>query len=392
VIELEEAQARLFALADPVSAEAVSLEAAFGRWAAAPVTAIRTQPAADLSAMDGYAMRFADLPGPWRIIGESAAGGRFVGNIETGQAVRIFTGAVLPAGADTVIVQEDVEAEAETLRLTGDGPAALGAHIRQKGGDFESGEAVIAPGTWIGAAQIALAIMAGQAALMVGRRVRVAIISTGDELVAPGTPTADDQIPSSNAPMLAALLADLPVDIVNSSHVRDNLVALTDHLKALPACDVVVTLGGASVGDHDLVRPALIAAGAEIDFWKIAMRPGKPVMAGRLGDAIALGLPGNPVSAYVTAILLLLPLIRHLSGAEAPLPQTTTATLGESLPANGPRRDHLRARLHNGIATRVGDNDSSMLLALASANALIIRSPNANPSNAGDLVDCIPLP
>jgi molybdopterin molybdotransferase len=389
MITLEEAQQRLFALANTVEAERVPLVEAIGRWAAEPVTALRTQPARDLSAMDGYAIRFGDLPGPLRIIGESAAGGPFGGALRAGEAVRIFTGAVVPEGADTVILQEDVSATDGAMTMTGDGPSKQGAHIRAEGSDFRQDDVLINPGDALLPARIGLAAMGGYADIAVHRKLRVALVSTGDELVPPGAQTSAFQIPSSNAVMLAALLHSLPVVVDDRGIVRDQRDALEAEFNALSHCDIVVTLGGASVGDHDLVRPALETMGASLDFWKVAMRPGKPVMAGRLGHAIVLGLPGNPVSAYVTAILFLLPLVAHMSGSKAPLPKRSQARLGSPLPANGPRIDHVRARLDGGTVTPTGKNDSAMLAALASAQALIVREPGANAAQSGDIVEII---
>jgi molybdopterin molybdotransferase len=214
----------------------------------------------------------------------------------------------------------------------------------------------------------------------------VALVSTGSELVAPGEPCAEDQIPSSNGVMLAAMLRGLPVEIGEFPAVEDDLGALTRLFSDLAGYDLIVTTGGASVGDHDLIVPALKAAGGEIIFWKIAMRPGKPVIAGRLGDAVALGLPGNPVSAFVTAMLYLRPLIAHLGGAADPLPQRLSAPVGVDLASNGPRTDHMRAKLVDGILMPVGVNDSAMLAALSEANALIIRPIDAGHTPAGSPV------
>ncbi len=391
MITLEEAQARLLALAEPVTVEKVPLRDGAGRWAVEPVIAKRTQPAHDMSAMDGYAIRFADMPGPWTMIGESAAGNAFQGAVGPSEAVRIFTGALLPAGADTVIIQEDVRAEGRNMRMTGEGPARFGAHVRAQGGDFQHGDLLFEAGARLTAGRIGLAAMSGHGTIAVRRRVRVAIISTGDELVPPGSNPSPHQIPSSNAVMLAALLSDLPVEVDDRGIVRDSLDALKSEFNGLSQYDIIVTLGGASVGDHDLVRPALQSAGAVLDFWKVAMRPGKPVIAGRMGDAVVLGLPGNPVSAFVTALLLLKPLIAHMAGANAPLPPISSARLGEPLPGNGPRTDHLRAKVTNGVVTPIGQNDSAMLAALASANALIIRAPNASAAETGDLMEIILL-
>ncbi len=373
MILLEEAQARIFALKAPVEIEHLPLAKAVGRWAAEDVLALRTQPMRDLSAMDGYAVRFADSAGPWTIIGESLAGRRFSGSVGPNEGVRIFTGAIIPDGADTVIMQEDVVRDGDALGLTANPPQKSGKHIRTAGGDFVAGSVVVPLGAPLHARHIALVAMAGHASVSARRRIKVAILSTGDELVPLGEPCADDQIPSSNDIMLAAMLDGMPVDLKILPAVADDLQLLTDQLAALRDYDIIVTTGGASVGDHDLIIPALKAAGGEIDFWKIAMRPGKPVIAGRLNDAVVLGLPGNPVSAFVTAFLLLLPLIRHLSGASDPRPKRLTAKLGVALPANGPRLDHQRAALIDGLLMPAGINDSAMLAALSTSNALIIR-------------------
>ncbi len=391
MITIEEAQARIFALKDPAEPETVPLGRAEGRWAAGDVLALRTQPTCDLSAMDGYAVRFADGSGPWRVIGESAAGRRFAGSVCAGEAVRIFTGAALPDGADTVIIQENVARDGDFLRLTSDAPAREGQHIRQAGGDFVAGQVVIPKGAELHARHIALAAMAGHGTLPVRRKLKIALVSTGDELVPPGEPCAIDQIPSSNGVMLAAMLRPMPVEIFELPIIADDLQALTGLFRDLARHDIIVTTGGASVGDHDLVAPAFQAAGGNIDFWKIAMRPGKPVMAGTIGNAVLLGLPGNPVSAYVTALLFLLPLIRHMSGAACPLPPRLTARCGVDLPANGPRTDHLRAKLVDDHLVPVGINDSAMLAALSEANALIIRDCRAPAMAAGENVSYYPL-
>lgn len=383
MISVEEAQARIFALKEPVETQMVPLAEAVGRWAAADVTALRTQPARDLSAMDGYAVRFADSPGPWILIGESAAGKQFHGSIGAGQAVRIFTGALVPEGADTVIIQENVARDGDLVSISGEAPKKAGQNVRVAGGDFTAGAIVVPKGADLHARHIALSAMAGHGALMVRRKLKVALVSTGSELVAPGMPCAEDQIPSSNEVMLAAMLGGLPVELSEFPAVEDDLGALTRQFSALSQFDIIVTTGGASVGDHDLVAPALKAAGGEIVFWKIAMRPGKPVIAGRLGNAVTLGLPGNPVSAFVTAMLYLRPLIAHLCGAANPLPPRLSAITGTDLAPNGPRTDHLRAKLVDGHLIPIGVNDSAMLAALSEANALIIRPVNAGFTPAG---------
>ncbi len=388
LVPVAEAQARLFALANPVSMETLPIRQAAGRWAAADIAARRTQPVADLSAMDGYAIRFADLPGPWRVIGESAAGRPFAGTVAAGEAVRIFTGAALPDGADTVLVQEEAAREGERLMLGGEGPAHRGRNVRARGLDFHDGDRLIAAGERLTPARIAVAATGGQGSLPVRRAVRVALAATGDELVPAGGPISGAQLPESNGVMLAAMLADLPVEIVDLGILPDRLDVLTEAFRSVEA-DLLVTTGGASVGDHDLVRPALLAAGGEIDFWRIALRPGKPMMAGRLGMALVLGLPGNPVSAFVTATLFVRPLIAHLAGAADPLPVTTHALLGEDLPANGGRTDYLRARLEDGRAYASTIQDSSMLLTLARSTCLILRPAHAPAARAGESAEIL---
>jgi molybdopterin molybdotransferase len=390
VIAPAEALARLLALADPVDIETLPLIEATGRWAAKPIHALRTQPSRDMSAMDGYAIRHADQPGPWQVIGESAAGAPFVGSVGKGEALRIFTGAALPDGADSIILQEDVTRSGGTLMLTGHDAAPLGAHVRPAGSDFANRQKLIAEGTKLSPARIGLAAIGGHARLPVRRRVRVALISTGNELVPIGTEPGDNDLPASNAVMLTTMLGGLPVEITDFGIVRDNRAALTAAFTEAANYDVMVSTGGASVGDHDLVQPALIDAGATIDFWKIAMRPGKPLMAGRLGTAIALGLPGNPVSAFVTATLFLKPLIAHLSGAKDPAPPLITAILATDLPPVGLRTDYVRAHWTDGLIAPLS-GDSGMLVPLAAATALIVRPAGSPAAPAGDKVAIIVL-
>jgi molybdopterin molybdotransferase len=384
------AQARILALADALPVEEVPLAAAAGRWAAADVMAARTQPTADLSAMDGYAIRFADLPGPWRIIGEAAAGTRLDRPIAPGEAARIFTGAPLPDGADTVLVQEEAGREGDVLRLNGEGPPHQGAHVRPRGHDFAAGDVVLPAGARLSPPAIALAAIAGHGRLTVRRRARVALLSTGDELVPPGAPTPGVMLPASNAPMLAALLSDLPADMIDLGIVRDDRDALEAAFRAADA-DILVTTGGASVGDHDLVRPTLEAAGATLDFWRIAMKPGKPLMAGRLGEMVVVGLPGNPVSAFVTASLFVRPLIAAMAGAASPLPVPLTARLMAPLPPTGERAEYLRGVWQDGGVAPVVTQDSAALSALAAATLLIVRPPRAPAAKAGDAAEILPI-
>ncbi len=390
LLPVEEAQARLLALCSPLLSEKISFSECFRRYLSDNIVASRDQPAAPLAAMDGYAIRFADLPGPWAVVGESAAGaapGRAVG---AGEAMRIFTGAIVPDGADTVVVQEDVAADGGLLTLTSEGPDAYGRHIRPRASDFAAGDCLLPAGVRLSPGAIAAAAMSGAVQLAVGRRPRVAILTTGDELVQAGRTLAPGQIPDSNGPMLAAMLADEPAIVSLPHHVRDDRQLLSKLLKALARRhDVIVTVGGASVGDHDHVRGALEDAGGQIEFWKIAMRPGKPLIAGTIGDALLLGLPGNPSSAFVTATLFLLPLVRHLAGAREPLPAVQRAPLATALDGGSGRRDYLRARLDNGYLTPLVGQDSGMTMPLAAANALLIREIAAPPRIAGDIADYI---
>ncbi len=390
LLAVEKAQIRLLASVAPVSSTILPISMAAGRWTAAPVVARRSQPSRDLSAMDGYAIRFADLPGPFAVIGESAAGHLFAGHIEPGEAVRIFTGAAMPSGADTVIIQEDVTRVAEIAGLSGSGPARVGSNVRRLGLDFLEGDTLIDPGEPLTAARIALLAASSNPTVPVNRLIKVAIIATGDELVPVDQPVADGQLPEANGLMLAAMLADLPVAINDLGIVPDRLDLLVAAFASVDA-DILVTTGGASVGDHDLVRPALEAAGGTIDFWRMALRPGKPMMAGLLGRTVVLGLPGNPVSAFVTAQLFLRPLIASLGGARSPLPQQQTAVLGAALPANDHRQDYLRGTIRDGRVYAAPMQDSSMLLTLARSTCLIIREPGAPPATAGDMVQILPI-
>jgi molybdopterin molybdotransferase len=391
LLSVAEAQSRLIASARRVSGETISFLDAAGRWTTQAIVARRSQPGADLSSMDGYAIRFADLPGPWRVIGDSAAGRPFRDSIAAGEAVRIFTGAAMPAGADSVLVQEAAARDGDMLTLAGEGPPRTGASVRRKGLDFSAGDTLIAAGERLSPARIALAATGGHGTLPVNRRLRVAILATGDELIAAGT-SSDDALalPEGNSPMLAAMIADLPVDVTLHGIIPDQLDALTAAFADVQA-DIIVTTGGASVGDHDLVRPALEAAGGTLDFWRIAIRPGKPMLAGTIGDAIVLGLPGNPVSAFVTATVFLRPLIAAMAGAADPLPKTLTATLAEPLPANDHRQDYLRATVIDGRVAMAPIQDSSMLVTLARADCLIVRPPHTPPAKIGDQVEIVTL-
>lgn len=392
LIPVSEAQARMFALKAPMPVEHVALLDANGRYAAEDILARRTQPAMDLSAMDGYAIRFAERPGPWTVVGESAAGGGFERALVPGEAARIFTGAPVPEGSDTILVQEDAARNGDQLVMSGDGPDHEGAHIRRAGTDFREGELLIAAGNPLGPAAIALAGSGNHGTLAVHRRPRVSILSTGNELAPPGSVITGAMLPSSNGPMLAALASGLACVVTDHGAIRDELDLISAAFTRLAGeADIIVTTGGASVGDHDLVLPALEKAGATIDFWKVRMKPGKPVMIGTLGDAIVLGLPGNPVSAYVTATLFLKPLIAHLLGSANPIPPTAAARLGAPVPPTGSRAEYLRARWKNGLAFPVRSQDSAGLAALAEADMLIVRPPDSTGLDAGADIEIITL-
>ncbi|WP_419825484.1 molybdopterin molybdotransferase MoeA [Sphingomonas sp.] len=391
LLPVAEAQARLLALVTRLSAERVPLVAAAGRYASEDMHALRDQPAADLSAMDGYAIRFAERPGPWTVVGESKAGGGLDHALGPREAVRIFTGAPVPAGADSVLIQEEAAREGERLVMAGEGPPRLGGNVRPRAADFSRDAVLIRAGTRIDARHVALAAIGGHGTLPVGRRPRVALVATGDELAAPAIALAEGKLPASNSPMLAALIGDR-AEVADHGILRDDLPTIAHGLaEAAATAEIVVTTGGVSVGDHDLVRPALVDAGATIDFWRVAMRPGKPLMAGRLGDAIVVGLPGNPVSAYVTATLFLLPLIAAMTGAADPLPQSRRVRLGLPLPATGARADYLRARVEDGYAYAPDGQDSAALVALAAADGLIVRPPQAAPAAFGDSAELLAL-
>jgi len=392
LLPVADAQARLLALATPLSTDRVALVDAVGRWAADPVVALRDQPAHDLSAMDGYAIRYAERPGPWTVVGESAAGGGLDRPLGAYEAARIFTGAPVPLGADSVLIQEEATRDGARLSMSGEGPLKVGGNIRPRATDFAIGAHLVAAGRRITARHVALAGIGGHATIPVRAKPRIALISTGDELVPLGMPTPGAKLPASNAAMLAALLAGHPAIVVDHGIVLDELDTITAALRhAAATADIVVTTGGVSVGDHDLIRPALDKAGARLDFWRIAMRPGKPLLAGMLGDAIVLGLPGNPVSSYVTACLFLLPLIAKLGGASHPLPATRAVTLGAPLPANGARQDYLRARIEDGLAFAPDGQDSAALVALASSDGLIVRPAHAPAAYAGDSAEMLAL-
>ena len=397
MIPVADARARILAGARPLPAEFVAISEAAGRVTAEPVVARVTQPPAAMSAMDGYAVRAADVaavPATLRRIGESQAGQAFAAHGGAGECVRILTGAPVPAGADAIVIQEDADADGGRVVVREGAPA--GRYVRPAGLDFAAGDVGVPAGRRLGPADIGLAAAMNVPWLAVRRRPRVALIATGDEIVRPGDPIGPAQIVSSNALALMALVREAggePVDLGIARDERESLAALTD---AARGADLLVTLGGASVGERDLVREVLGARGLELDFWQIAMRPGKPLMHGRLGDTLMLGFPGNPVSSLVCGLLFLKPLVEAMLGLPAADPATVSARLGRDLAANDRREDYLRstvARAEDGalVATPFERQDSSMLSRLARADALVVRPPHAPPAAAGSPVRMLPL-
>jgi molybdopterin molybdotransferase len=394
LLPVEEALARVLAVPrGPLRRETVPLLQAYGRTLAADLAAKRTQPPKAVSAMDGYALRAEDAGAPGScltIIGESAAGRGFLGKVGPHEAVRIFTGAPLPEGADTVVIQEDTKIDGTSVVI--DEPAKPHAYIRPAGLDFREGEVLLRAGTRLGPAEIALAAAMNHAELEIAAKPRVAILATGDELVMPGSQPGPDQIVASNPFAIAAFVEQAGGEPIDLGIATDDFAALENAIERAEheQADVLVTLGGASVGQHDLVQSALTRRGMQLGFWRIAMRPGKPLIHGFMGAMSILGLPGNPVSSIVCAILFLVPLVRHLQGdRDASAPQDEPAILGADLPANDGRKDYLRGRLTRDaegrpVATPASRQDSSMLRVLADSNCLVIREPHAPAARAGD--------
>lgn len=391
LLPVTEARARMLAAVSALPAESVPIEASIGRVLAEDVTAVRDQPPFAASAMDGWAVRTSDTPGVLKIVGESAAGHGYAGAVAPGEAVRIFTGAAVPSDCDAVVIQENATREGETVRV----PAARpDQNIRPAGGDFTAGSALLTAGVTIDPWRLSLAAAAGRADLRVARRPRVALFSTGEEIVeAPAVP-GPFQIYDSGSRALAALVAGWGADIARARPVRDDLEATIQALREA-AGDLVVTVGGASVGDHDLVRAAAQALGLELSVASVSIRPGKPTFFGVLGDGRRLlGLPGNPASALVCAELFLRPVIRAFQGAD-PAPRTITARLAEALPANGPREHWMRAGLSvsEGVLSvrPYRDQDSSLVSVFAAADALLGRPADAPAAEPGTVVEVLPL-
>ena len=398
LLSVAEALERVLAQAAALPAEEAPLAEAYGRVLAADLKALRTQPPADVSAMDGYAVRSADVanvPAQLAVIGEVAAGRPFARTLGRGEAARIFTGGVMPAGADTVVIQEHAKRDGDRVEVLKS--ATKGRHIRVEGLDFKAGETLLPAGRRLTARDLALAAAMNHPRVRVHRRPKLAVFATGDELVPPGTPPAAGQIVSSNTVALAALARAQGAQVEDLGIVADRLDATVAAVRRARdrGVDILVTSGGASVGDYDLVQKAFTAEGMALSFWKLALRPGRPLMHGRLGLIHVLGVPGNPVSAFVCALLFLVPLIRRLSGRSDLAPRTETALLGRDLPENDERADYLRATLKRSadgeVVTAFPIQDSSMMAPLAEADCFLVREPFAPPATAGSRCTIIRL-
>lgn len=389
MITVEEARKLLLELVSPMEAETVPLADASGRVLAQDVAATRNQPPFAASSMDGYAVKSAEveLHAMFKVIGEAAAGHGFEGSVGAGQAVRIFTGAPLPEGADFVVIQEDVERRGDLITISDD-PGSK-SNVRPAGVDFEIGQTLASPAL-LRPEDVALLAAMNIARVPVARKPVVALISTGDELVMPGETPGPDQIIASNTFGLKALLEGAGAHVRVLPIARDTISSLETAFGLARGADLVITIGGASVGDHDLVASVADQVGMARSFYKVRMRPGKPLMAGRLGDAAMVGLPGNPVSAMVCGYIFVVPMIRQMLGLEQDLRQRT-ATLAAPIPANGPREHYMRATVENGTITAFGDQDSSLLSILSQANALLVRPPNDPAQDKGTQVHYLPL-
>lgn len=397
MISVEEAQQRLIAMIAPLGAEQVSLSEALGRVLAEDVVARRTQPPWDVSAMDGYAVRAADvatIPARLKVAGSAPAGQAYAGTVKPGEAVRIFTGAPVPQGADCIVIQEDTERQGEFVEVREGAPK--GRYVRPAGLDFREGEVGLKSGRRLSPSDVGFAAAMNRPWLLVHRRPRVAILPTGDEVVMPGDPVGPNQIVSSNGIALAALVTSCGGVPVHLAIAPDDNSALRRIAAGAAGADLLLTTGGASVGDHDLVRGALGADGLALDFWTVAMRPGKPLMVGRYRDTPMIGLPGNPVSTLVCGLLFAKPAMAKMSGVADVFETPVRAHLRVPLEANDRRQDYLRSKL-----TRAADGlleaepfkkqDSSMISLLAQADCLVIRKPYAAAAKAGDWVDIVPL-
>jgi molybdopterin molybdotransferase len=396
LLSVAEALARVTQGLEPLGAESVALDSANGRVLAEDLAALLTQPPFDASAMDGYAARAEDvavLPATLRLIGISAAGAGFDGKVGQGETVRIFTGAPVPDGADTIVIQEYAE---KTNGVVIAKAAEPGRYVRPRGQDFKQGEVLLAAGTRLGPRELMLAAAMNHAELPVRRKPKVAILATGDEVVPPGSELGKDQIVSSVPIGLATLVARAGGEPMSLGIAKDDPKSLVTLARAGSAADILVTAGGASVGERDLVASALKTEGLEIDFWKIAMRPGMPLLYGRLGSQRVLSLPGNPVSALITAHVFLVPMLAAMLGLATAARPLQEAVLGEALEANGERQHYMRAISEwredgRRVVRPLPSQDSSLIAELARADCLIVRAPDAPAVPSGARVGIIPL-
>jgi molybdopterin molybdotransferase len=398
LLPVDVALAQILKGVKPLSAEDVPLSNAADRILAQPLKAQRAQPPFAASAMDGYAVRGSDVeqaPVNLKVIGEAPAGHGFAGRVGKGQAVRIFTGAPLPKGADTIVIQENTSAGDQRDVITVLDKTAPGSFVRAAGLDFKKGETLLPRHTFLGGREIGLAAAMNHARIPVVHRPSVALLATGDELVEPGANPRDDQIISSNTLAIATMITRFGGEPVDLGIIPDKSARIEKAIQHAAGADILVTIGGASVGDHDLVQAAMEASGIKIGFWKIAMRPGKPLMFGQRGAQRVLGLPGNPVSAMVCTKLFIQPLLAALTGdqrSRAPV----AAVLGANLKANDQRQDYVRATLEHGkngqlIATAFAKQDSSMQRVFREADCLIIRPPHTAPAKKGEQVQILML-
>ncbi len=399
MLSVDDALARILGALAPLPAEQIAVADGLGRVLAGDVAARRTQPPAAVSAMDGYAVRAEDVqtvPATLKVIGQAPAGDAFAGTVGAGEAVRIFTGGPLPGGADAVVMQENAQAGDGTVTVLESVDA--GRFVRPAGLDFRAGDVGLKAGRVLTARDVGFAAAMNVPWLMVRRRPRVAILATGDEIVMPGDPIGPSQIVSSNSIALAAVVRVFGGEPCMLGIAPDDRDALAAMAAGAAGADLLLTSGGASVGDHDLVQSVLGEIGFELGFWKIAMRPGKPLIFGHVGDTPVLGLPGNPVSALVCAMIFLRPaLARMLGAADAEAAPRLTARLTEPLGENDERQDYLRAKLGNDdggglVVTPFSRQDSSMLAMLAAADCLILRAPHAPALDAGTVVEILPIP
>jgi molybdopterin molybdotransferase len=390
LMPIAEALARVLADAKSLPSENVPLRQALGRVLTADVKALRTQPPTDVSAMDGYAVRGADVgsaPATLKLIGEVAAGHPFDGAVAAGQAARIFTGGVMPAGADTVVIQEITSRDGDQVVINKS--VALGRNVRRQGIDFSEGAVLLRQGRRLSGRDVMLAAAMNYPLLPVHRRPRVAVLGTGDELLPPGSAPGIGEIVYSNGYALLAMAEGEGAEVLDLGIAPDRLndIARAGRGARQWGADILVTSGGASVGEHDLVQRALAAEGLDLSFWRVALRPGRPMMHGRLGAMQVLGVPGNPVSSYVCAFLFLVPLIRRLAGRDDIERKRVPARLGCDLKANDEREDYMRATLTQGpdgpVATPLPDQDSSLMAPLSAASCLLIRAPHAPAAAAG---------